>query len=124
MSALIKKIMEKYNTEKIVECDDKSKNELTEYFKQFQDINYDILELEKIESENYKQEKSYHYIACLSGGNNGNGKWNDYLCKLAMIFDPIHWKNITNIEDMWLIQLDNDCLDDVHTAYIGIKIKE
>ena len=38
--------------------------------------------------------------------------------------NSIHLKYQTNIEDIWLIKLDNDVLDDVHNVYIGLKMKD
>lgn len=122
--SLIEKVMEKYNTERIVEVDEQSKRTIVNYFNQFQSLNYKIIELAKIEAENCHNEISYHYIICLNGGNNGNGSWQQYFIDLAYIMNSIHLKYQTNIEDIWLIKLDNDVLDDVHNVYIGLKMKD
>lgn len=116
----IAKLMKDYEFEHVIQCDKESILIIKNYFNKFKE-NYSIEDLAKIESENYKGEKSYHYIICLGGGNNGNANWNNYFKTLANIFNEIEFKK-ANIKDLWLIKLDNDCLDDVHTIYIGIKI--
>ena len=56
-----------------------------------------------------------HYIAFVSGGNNGSSNWRAYFQSLMMI--------IEECKDAWIIELDNDCCDDVHYALIGFRIK-
>lgn len=65
-----------------------------------------ISEVAKVEGEDY-------YIAKLHGGKNGGGVWNDYLKEIIETFKNIHW---------WMIELKNDCLDDVFDMTIGVKI--
>ena len=58
-----------------------------------------------------------HYVATLCGGDNGSGNWPKYLNELVEIlhkFDDLDY-------DAWVIDLDNDCLDDVHTVRIGFN---
>lgn len=60
---------------------------------------------------------SDHYIIEISGGNNGNPQWARYFSVLEDIVSDLNergWK-------VWLIELINDCPDDVHTAYFGIR---
>lgn len=62
-----------------------------------------------------------HDIAQIAGGNNGYHDWVKYFKDLG---DIIHVLGQAGF-DAWLIKLDNDCLDDVHYAYIGFrKLKE
>lgn len=65
-----------------------------------------ITEIAKVEGEDY-------YIAKLRGGKNGGGVWNDYLKEILETFKNVHW---------WMIELKNDCLDDVFDMTIGVKI--
>lgn len=66
-----------------------------------------ISEVAKVEGEDY-------YIAKLHGGKNGSGVWNDYLREILESFKSVHW---------WMIELKNDCLDDVFDMTIGVRIK-
>lgn len=66
-----------------------------------------ITEVAKVEGEDY-------YIAKLHGGKNGGGVWNDYLKEILETFKNIHW---------WMIELKNDCPDDVFYMTIGVKTK-
>jgi len=63
-----------------------------------------------------------HFIARIYGGLNGPGEWNKYCRDMAMLFLRI--KNHSMFEDAYMCQLENDCLDDVFTAYIGFKLKQ
>ena len=56
-----------------------------------------------------------HYIAFVSGGNNGHSNWKAYFQSLMMI--------IEECKDAWIIELDNDCCDDVHYSLIGFRTK-
>ena len=51
-----------------------------------------------------------HYIAFVSGGNNGWSNWEAYFQSLTMI--------VKECKDAWLIEIKNDCCDDVHYALI------
>lgn len=55
-----------------------------------------------------------HYIAFVSGGNNGHSDWKAYLQSLTIILEEC--------KDAWIIKVDNDCCDDVHYALIGFRI--
>ena len=55
-----------------------------------------------------------HYIAFVSGGNNGRSNWEDYFRSLAMI--------VKECKDAWLIEIKNDCCDDVHYALVGFRV--
>lgn len=52
----------------------------------------------------------------LSGGLNGNGHWNHYLKNLSDILYRWTEAGITG----WLLDMKNDCLDDVFQARFGI----
>jgi len=53
----------------------------------------------------------------LCGGLNGIGEWKDYFTDLTTIFEELD-KNDFNV---WVIRLDNDCLDDIFYCRIGIN---
>ena len=54
-----------------------------------------------------------HYIVTLYGGLNGKGDLFDYLNDVQHI--------VTQLDDVWLIDWINDCLDDVWVLRIGIR---
>lgn len=74
---------------------------------------YSIVDLKEVVS--YGDNK--HYIVCLGGGKNGNGEWVNYFDDLKDTFESL--KN--EFGKVWLIKLENDCLDDVHYPYIGLE---
>ena len=82
----------------------------------------DSLDLGKVYLAEYDFEGTTksHYVLVLFGGLNGSGKWTNYFQTLINVFDKLDEK----CEDCWLIELDNDCADDVYTAYVGVKIPE
>ena len=55
-----------------------------------------------------------HYVAFISGGNNGSCNWPIYLQSLTMI--------VQELKNAWLIEVKNDSCDDVHYALIGFGI--
>lgn len=56
-----------------------------------------------------------HYIAFICGGNNGSSDWATYFKSLTTI--------VNSVKKGWLIEIQNDCCDDVHYALIGFRIK-
>ena len=58
-------------------------------------------------------------VVDLSGGWNGNGAWDTYFGAFKEFIERLAKKEV----DAWLIQMENDCLDDVFTASIGLKVK-
>lgn len=80
----------------------------------------DSLDLGKVYLAEYDFEGTTksHYVIVLFGGLNGCGKWKNYFQTLINVFDKLDEK----CEDCWLIELDNDCADDVYTAYVGLKL--
>ena len=49
-----------------------------------------------------------HYVCSVYGGLNGGGKWINYLSDLKTIFEKLG--------HAWLIEIENDCLDDLWSA--------
>ena len=111
--------------EKIVKCNDFYKRNILNYFEKFNE-DYRVHNIEEIETVIktglFKKEYHHHYIVELYGGDNGSGDWKKYFGILEKIFDKSKYQQ-TQIENIWLIELVNDCLDDVHTAYVGIRVK-
>lgn len=56
-----------------------------------------------------------HYIAFVSGGNNGHSEWATYLDCLKAI--------VNALPRAWIVELDNDCCDDVHYALVGFRLE-
>jgi hypothetical protein len=54
-----------------------------------------------------------HYIVTLYGGLNGRGDFFDYLSDVQHI--------VLQLDNVWLIDWINDCLDDVWTLRIGVR---
>ena len=57
-----------------------------------------------------------HYIAFVSGGNNGHSDWGAYFDSFKAILDAL--------PQSWIVEIDNDCCDDVHYALIGFRVSE
>jgi hypothetical protein len=70
-----------------------------------------------------KEEKPFYkdqygtMVVDLSGGWNGNGTWDTYFGALKEFIGRLAKKEV----DAWLIQMENDCLDDVFTASVGLN---
>ena len=60
---------------------------------------------------------SPYYIVQIYGGLNGHGEWTDYFEDLTKMA-----KALEKIGHAWLIELENDCLDDVFTLTMGLRI--
>lgn len=56
----------------------------------------------------------------LCGGLNGFGEWKDYFTDLSKLFEELG----KNGFDVWVIKLDNDCLDDIFYCKSGISRKK
>ena len=54
-----------------------------------------------------------YYVCSVYGGLNGGGKWVNYLSDLKTIFEKLG--------DAWLIEIENDCLDDLWSATFCFK---
>lgn len=57
--------------------------------------------------------KGNHYVVTLYGGLNGCGRLHNYLNDVQEI--------INQFDNVWLVNWDNDCPDDVWTLKIGIR---
>lgn len=68
------------------------------------------LELEKV-TPSKCEDKGNHVIITIYGGFNGRGDWSLYLLQITRIIQAL---------DAWVIDLINDCLDDVWTLRIGV----
>lgn len=58
-----------------------------------------------------------HYIAFICGGNNGRSDWVTYF----RCFEDIVKSD--KLEHAWLVEIKNDCCDDIHYALIGFSVK-
>ena len=58
----------------------------------------------------------------LSGGLNGHGDWSDYFQDLSdFVNDCI--KDIPDATDVYLVEAENDCVDDVFYAHFRINFE-
>ena len=57
--------------------------------------------------------KGNHYVVTLYGGLNGCGRLHNYLHDIQKI--------INQFDNVWLVNWDNDCPDDVWVLKIGIR---
>lgn len=103
--------------ERVFKCDYETGKFIKAYFDKFKP-DYKANDIVRIEDRG-----GCHYIVELYGGENGCGKWSDYFHNLTKIFDKSNVEKSGKIEKIWLIRLENDCLDDVHTVYVGIRMK-
>jgi len=65
-----------------------------------------------------KDSKDSHYVVRIFGGNNGQPKWKDYFLSLADVIDHFQQDGYK----VWCIRLTNDCLDDVHEVFMGLRM--
>ena len=56
-----------------------------------------------------------HYVAFVCGGNNGRSDWATYLDCLKAI--------VNALPRAWIVEIDNDCCDDVHYALVGFRLR-
>lgn len=59
-----------------------------------------------------------YVVAEFYGGLNGSGQWTNYLKAISELFNIISWDY-----RVWLVDLSNDCLDDVFYLKVGIRRK-
>ena len=69
--------------------------------------------------DNIHKDKYGADVFKIYGGLNGLGKWTNYFHVIADFTDEI-----SKSYHVWLIKLENDCLDDVFYADFGIMTKE
>lgn len=58
------------------------------------------------------EEKENHFLVTVCGGNNGHHNWPQYLRDTALLMEGHDW---------WLVNIINDCSDDIHNITIGVK---
>lgn len=58
----------------------------------------------------------FYYALSLHGGLNGRGQWSDYLSTLLKMFSELE----SIFEDVWIVNFNVDCSDDVFDIDIGI----
>lgn len=58
------------------------------------------------------EEKENHFLVTVYGGNNGHHNWPQYLRNAALLMEGHDW---------WLVNIINDCPDDVHNITIGVN---
>lgn len=92
------------------------------FYKKRQSKNqYDLMEIQKVIylNNNISSKETSKYIIMICDGENGNGRWSIYFENLANVM-----LELEKYFDAYLIKLDNDCLDDIHYAYIGLTYKD
>ena len=72
-----------------------------------------ICGVKDINPDGTKNDEYGYYIAKFYGGLNGSGKWKNYVDEIKKLF--------TSLKDSWLIDLENDCCDDVWVLRIGFR---
>ena len=75
-----------------------------------------LFEIKKAEPYTNYEHQIIHYW----GGNNGNSDWANYLDDINFIIRALQ-KDLN--EKVWLIKLNNDCLDDIFDLYLGTYVK-
>ena len=110
----IDKLIEEFGEESFVsEETSKIKNKLENILNEIN--NYTLTAIRKIE---YSDDDN-HYIVQLDGGDNRNGEWSTYLYNLYHLISEFS----KEFRKVWVIRIDNDCCDDVHTVFLGIRTK-
>ncbi len=67
----------------------------------------------------FKKRDKYVVIRIL-GGLNGPGEWTNYMASITKLINKI----TEEYKRTWVVQLVNDCIDDVFTLDIGIGIQK
>jgi hypothetical protein len=75
---------------------------------------YSLEDVRKIDDGN----NEFHYIIHISGGDNGKGSWVSYLNELTNVIQQLELKMKFNV---YIIKLENDCLDDIHNVFLGLS---
>ena len=110
----IDRLIEEFGEESFVSKDTSEiKNKLEDILNEISD--YILTAIRKIEYS----EVDNHYIVQLDGGDNGNGEWSTYLYNLYYLISEFS----KEFKKVWIIRIDNDCSDDVHTVVLGIRTK-
>lgn len=66
------------------------------------------------------ENKEDHDVLTIYGGLNGNGRFNEYLNEVSSIVFQLVDKFDLKMDDVWLVDWINDCLDDVFVLRIGV----
>lgn len=85
--------------------------------KRQEDGQYYLMEMGTVTYMYDGNEPRKFYIAELGGGNNGHQDWIQYLNNLNKIITRLS----VEYNKVWVVKLEIDCLDDVHTVLIGFK---
>lgn len=56
-------------------------------------------------------------VVVVDGGENGNGKWENYLVEIGELIKGLKEKDI----NAWVLKIENDTLDDTFTVHLGVK---
>lgn len=89
-------------------------------YKSAQDlVNFTNLNLEAMRKVKDPISKEFYYVAHLYGGNNGHSDWPAYLKDISLVVE-----GLSKDYHVWLIELKNDCPDDVFDVYIGLSEEE
>lgn len=107
------------NNESIIRYNEFEKDAILRYFEMFEK-EHTIQNIEKIRAGWFFTK--FYYIIELSSGDNGKNDWQKYFINLSKIFDKSKYER-TLIKNMWLIEICNNCLNDLHNIYIGIEMK-
>ena len=70
----------------------------------------------RVDERQTKSTKHSGNVLVICGGRNCNGAWEDYFRDLGRFVEEYR----RNIRDIWLIELENDVLDDVFYATFGV----
>jgi len=73
-----------------------------------------VAEVKEVQCQSDDKQSESYYIVHYYGGRNGHGSWNSYLKDIKAIFEEFKYA--------WLIELQNDCLDDVWDLKIGFRL--
>ncbi len=76
----------------------------------------DSLHLDRVRLNSVEEQAEGHYIATIYGGFNGSGSWDLYIRQIGMIID--------SLSGSWVIEVINDCLDDLWTLRLGFRLHE
>ena len=76
---------------------------------------YVIKDIRKV-SDIIEENKEFHYVVHVHGGDNGNGNWSDYLIDINKLVVELE----NTFDSAYIISIENDCPDDVHEILFGI----
>lgn len=82
------------------------------------DVNLHVYETCKFDPDHDPDFGPCNYVLFkLWGGLNGCGSWSNYFKSLSMLIDTLSIRNVW----CWLVEIENDCVDDVFYAKFGAK---